>query len=71
MITNTVQFIVPCIVFLIVTSILYYMNDEKDNKSILLKNILPGCLASIIVFIILKYKVLIANEPLMGGNYFD
>ena len=47
------------------------MNDEKDNKSVLLKNILPGCLVSIIVFIILKYKVLFANEPLMGGNYFD
>jgi len=68
---NTIIIIVPCIVFLIVTSILYYMNDEKDNKSVLLKNILPGCLVSIIVFIILKYKVLFANEPLMGGNYFD
>ena len=50
-------------------------NDPKKNKTntIILRNILPGIVVSLLVFVIIKYKdsQMFNPEPLMYGNYFD
>jgi hypothetical protein len=48
--------------------------DKEKNKSsnILIRNILPAIVISILVFVFMKYRETIFNEePMMGGNYFD
>jgi hypothetical protein len=61
------EIIIPCLVFFILASVIYYFNSESENK--LPKCIIPSLMVSIMVFIIIKYKVV--DEPVMGGNYFD
>ena len=50
-------------------------NDPKksDTDVIVLRNILPGIMISLFVFVIIKYKdsEFLNPEPLMYGNYFD
>jgi hypothetical protein len=49
-------------------------DPEKNNfGTILLRNVFPAALVSIMVFIILKFKdsQMFNHEPMMSGNYFD
>ena len=41
--------------------------------NIIIRNILPGMVVGLLVFVILKYKdsQIFNSEPLMHGNYFD
>jgi len=69
-------YIIPLIVFLITTGIMYLLsNDPKktDIDVILLRNALPGLVVGLLVYVIIKYKdsKLFNNEPLMPGGYFD
>ena len=66
----------PIIIFTIVSGVMYMISkDPKKNdiKNIITRNVLPGMLISIIVFLIIKFKDanLLNNEPMMDGNYFD
>ena len=72
----TILYILPIIIFIIVSSVMYMISkDPKKNdiKNIIMRNVLPGMLISIIVFLIIKFKDanLLNNEPMMDGNYFD
>jgi len=55
---------------------MYYMSNDpkkKDTDVIFLRNILPGLMVALLVFVIIKYKdsEVLNPEPLMYGNYFD
>jgi hypothetical protein len=55
---------------------MYFISvDEKKNKpdKIIFRNIFPGIIVGLLVFIIIKYKDsnLFNQEPLMTGNFFD
>jgi len=69
-------YIVPIIVFLIVSFGMYSISNDKtksEPQSIFIRNVLPGIVVSLLVFVIIKFKdsQLFINEPLLGGNYFD
>lgn len=68
-------YIVPIVVFLVISLSMYGLSRDKEkNKSsnILIRNILPAIVISILVFVFMKYRETIFNEePMMGGNYFD
>ena len=68
-------YIIPVIIFIILSVIMYLISDDPDkNKigTICLRNLLPSLVVSILVFIIIKYKgVGPFDEPVMKGNYFD
>ena len=69
-----ILYILPIIIFIIVSSVMYMISkDPKKNdiKNIIMRNVLPGMLISIIVFLIIKFKDNLNNEPMMDGNYFD
>ena len=71
-----ILYILPIIIFAIVSGVMYMISkDPKKNdiKNIITRNVLPGMLISIIVFLIIKFKDanLLNNEPMMDGNYFD
>ena len=69
-----ILYILPIIIFAIVSSVMYMISkDPKKNdiKNIITRNVLPGMLISIIVFLIIKFKDNLNNEPMMDGNYFD
>ena len=69
-------YIIPIIVC-IITSILMYSisnNPEKSEMSTVLgRNVLPGVVMGLLVFVIIKYKdsQMFNPEPMMYGNYFD
>jgi hypothetical protein len=64
-------YIVPIILFGIITGIMYKMEDDKSKMN-KIKLVLPGVIVSVIVFFIIKYRDNLFNqEPIMGGNYFD
>ena len=68
-------YIISLAVFLIISTGLYFMNKEKEpkTKTILIRNILPGFVVALLVFIIIKYRDsgIFNQEPLYPGNYFD
>jgi hypothetical protein len=68
-------YIVPIVVFLAISLSMYSLSKDKEkNKSsnILIRNILPAIVISVLVFVFMKYRETIFNEePMMGGNYFD
>ena len=69
-------YIIPIIVFLIVSVGMYLVSTDKNKSKpsvIFTRNILPGIVVSLLVFAIIKFKdsQLFVNEPLLGGNYFD
>ena len=69
-------YIIPIVSFLIVSISMYYMSNDpkkKDTDVIFLRNILPGLMVALLVFVIIKYKdsEVLNPEPLMYGNYFD
>ena len=53
----------------------FISNDSKKDKpkNIITRNVFPGMVFGLLVFIIIKYKdsSSFTNEPVMGGNYFD
>jgi hypothetical protein len=70
------QFLLPFVVFLVTSVLMYTISaDEKKNElgTIMLRNILPALILSILVFTILKFKdsQIFNHEPMMYGNYFD
>jgi hypothetical protein len=70
----TILYILPIIIFVIVSGVMYMISkDPKKNdiKNIITRNVLPGLLISITVFLIIKFKDNLNNEPMMDGNYFD
>ena len=68
-------YIVPVVVFLAISLSMYNLSNNKEkNKSsnILIRNILPAIVVSVLVFVFMKYRETMFNqEPIMGGNYFD
>jgi len=66
-------FILPIIVFVVLSSVCYYFNDTTEKKTLdYLKIGAPGILLGVLVFLMIKYKdTFIHSEPLMTGNYFD
>ena len=69
-------YIIPIIVFITVSVIMYIVSNDKNKskpQTIIIRNILPGIVVSLLVFVIIKYKdtSLFNHEPLMTGNYFD
>jgi len=69
-------YVISFIVFLIVSCGMYFLSKDKDKskpKTIFTRNILPGIVVSLLIFVIIKYKdsEIFVNEPLMSGNYFD
>ena len=69
-----ILYILPIIIFVIVSGVMYMISkDPKKNdiKNIITRNVLPGLLISITVFLIIKFKDNLNNEPMMDGNYFD
>ena len=66
-------FILPIIVFVVLSSVCYYFNDTTEKKtSDYLKIGAPGVLLAVLVFLMIKYKdTFIHSEPVMTGNYFD
>jgi len=68
-------YIVPLVVFLSISLSMYSLSNNKEkNKSsnILIRNILPAIVISVLVFVFMKYREKIfIEEPMMGGNYFD
>jgi len=65
------------IVAFLITSVGMYLvsNDKKKNKLnvIFLRNVIPGIVVGIFIFVIFKFKDSPAfnAEPMMTGNYFD
>ena len=69
-------YLVPIVVFLIVSLGMYFISNDKNKskpKTIIVRNILPGIVVSLLVFVIIKYKDsdMFNPEPLMSGNYFE
>jgi RsiW-degrading membrane proteinase PrsW (M82 family) len=69
-------YVIPIIVFIIVSLGMYFISNDKNKskpKTILIRNILPGIVVSLLVFVIIKYKdsELFNPEPLMSGDYFE
>ena len=69
-------YLIPVIIFIISSLSLYMLSNDKEKakpKTIIIRNILPSIVLSLLVFIIIKYRdsSLFNHEPLMGGNYFD
>ena len=68
--------LIPILVFLFTSIFMYFIsNDSKKDKpkNIITRNVFPGMVFGLLVFIIIKYKdsSSFTNEPVMGGNYFD
>jgi RsiW-degrading membrane proteinase PrsW (M82 family) len=70
------KYIIPVVISVIVSLFMYFISvDEKKNNpdKIIFRNIFPGIIVGLLVFIIIKYKDsnLFNQEPLMRGNFFD
>ena len=73
---NFLMYLIPLVVFMIVSFTMYAISTEEDKNtfsSIFVKNVLPGCVVSVLVFVIIKFKdsSIFNPEPMMSGNYFD
>ena len=71
-----ILYIIPIIVFLLVSLSMYLVSNNKDKNKldfILIRNVLPAMVISLLVFVIIKYRDsrIFNPEPLMQGNYFD
>ena len=69
-------YVIPIVVFLIVSLGMYMISNDKNKskpKTIIIRNVLPGIVVSLLVFVIIKYKdsEIFNPEPLMSGNYFE
>ena len=69
-------YVIPIVVFLIVSLGMYMISNDKNKskpKTIIIRNVLPGIVVRLLVFVIIKYKdsEIFNPEPLMSGNYFE
>ena len=69
-------YIVPIVVFIIISLGMYIISNDKNKskpKTVIIRNILPGIVVSLLIFVIIKYKdsEMFNPEPLMSGNYFE
>ena len=70
------KYIIPVVISIIVSLFMYFISaDEKKNSpdKIIFRNVFPGIIVGLLVFIIIKYKDsnLFNQEPLMTGNFFE
>ena len=63
------QLIIPFVVLIVVSFGLYTYSKDPDKKKKPLTFVVPGALASVGMFFILKHRG--DSEPMMQGNYFD
>ena len=66
-------YLVPAIVFVIISLSMYFISKDKEKnktKNIVVKNILPAIVISVLAFVFMKYRDTI-SEPMMSGTYFD
>ena len=73
---NFLLYLIPLVVFVVASFTMYSISSEEDKNtfsSILVKNVLPASVVSVLVFAIIKFKDsgLFSPEPMMNGNYFD
>ena len=67
-------YILPCLIFIVVTYILYHTskNKNKNETKEFIKLMIPGLVIGISVFLFMKYKEHLLNEePMMHGNFFE
>jgi hypothetical protein len=68
-------YVVPAVVFLIVSLVMYKISKDtkkSEPKTIMIRNVLPGIVIGVLVFVFMKYrKTMFNSEPMMGGNFFD
>ena len=69
-------YLIPVIVFIIMSLSLYLISNDKEKakpKTVIIRNILPSIVLSLLIFVIIKYRdsSIFNPEPLMSGNYFD
>jgi RsiW-degrading membrane proteinase PrsW (M82 family) len=69
-------YIIPVLVFIVTSVLLYMVSNHKsknETKQILIRNVLPGLVISLLVFVIIKYRdsQFFNPEPLQHGNFFD
>lgn len=71
-----ILYIIPFLIFIISTVIMYVVSRDKDKKkpkTILIRNVLPSVVIAALTFVIIKFKDtgLFTQEKIMTGNYFD
>jgi uncharacterized BrkB/YihY/UPF0761 family membrane protein len=66
---NYLIYIIPIIIFVILTFSFYYNIEPKKRNYI--KILIPSTIVSILVFLIMKFNTKFESEPMMFGNYFD
>ena len=68
------NYIVPVISTILISIIIYFLQNEKDQKKLsnitMSKIILPSMVGGIAIYIYMN-KSSIHNEPIMEGNFFD
>jgi hypothetical protein len=70
-------FYVPLVLFIIIASVMYFLEEDSTKKNkldfILIRVVLPALTVAAVAFIIFKYKdsSMFSHEKLMEGNYFD
>ena len=68
-------YIVPIIVFLVMSIGIYYLKNgqtEKKEDTNVVFILIPSLVVSVLVYVFIKYKDHMFNsEPMMGGNFFD
>jgi RsiW-degrading membrane proteinase PrsW (M82 family) len=74
--TPMMSYILSLVAVLITAGVMYAIsNDTEKNepKKILIRNVLPGIVVGLMVFVIIKYRdnKLAETPEVMTGNYFD
>ena len=69
-------YIIPIVVFVVIAVVMYAISNDKEKNmptNIVIRNILPATVVSILVFVFMNYreKSIFSEEPIMSGNYFD
>ena len=68
-------YIVPIIVFLVMSIGIYYLKNgqtEKKEDTNVVFILIPSLVVSVLVYVFIKYKDHMFNsEPMMTGNFFD
>jgi membrane protein CcdC involved in cytochrome C biogenesis len=64
-------YLLPIIVFVVTSVVLYMMSSDPDKKKKPVKIVLPGLVLGAGSFFFMKYRDRLSPEPLMQGNYFD
>jgi hypothetical protein len=65
-----ITILVPIIIFIVTSFVLYSYSKDPEKKTKPVKFILPGIIISLLSYFGLKYKDNL-EEPVMQGSYFD